>query len=141
MSVYDPENFIGRVNLAASYIAAGRHTTRTFDTCFEMWDGDAVAAALVRRADANPSGKLAKNLFHYITEDTAREASVRLGSDLAAEAAKQREVSRRQCEEWACERAARAVGWEKRDSHFTRCGVSVAYVDWKTLCAAEGIQP
>ncbi|OBQ84657.1 hypothetical protein [Mesorhizobium sp. WSM3873] len=37
--------------------------------------------------------------------------------------------------------AARAAGWEQRDSHFTRCGVSIAYVDWKTLCIAEGISP
>lgn len=40
----------------------------------------------------------------------------------------------------AYEQAARAEGWEKRYSHFTRGGVSIAYVDWKTLCAEEGIQ-
>jgi len=37
------------------------------------------------------------------------------------------------------ELAARAAGWEKRGSHFTRCGVSIAYIDWKTLCVSEGI--
>ena len=72
-SVYDSGNFAGRVNLAASYIAAGRSTTRSFDTCFEMHDGDVVATALVRRADANPAGRLAKNLFNYIGEDLARQ--------------------------------------------------------------------
>ena len=53
-SVYDTENFQGRVSLAALYISKGRETTRSFDTCFEMWDGDAVAVALLRRAERNP---------------------------------------------------------------------------------------
>lgn len=35
--------------------------------------------------------------------------------------------------------AAKAVGWSARFSHFTTSGVSIAYVDWKTLCLAEGI--
>ncbi len=37
------------------------------------------------------------------------------------------------------EAAARAAGWEHRYSHFTRCGVSIAYVDWNTLCQEENI--
>ena len=40
----------------------------------------------------------------------------------------------------AYEQAARADGWEKRYSHFTRGGVSIGYVDWETLCREEGIQ-
>ena len=71
-SVYEETNFQGRVNLAASYIAQRRRTTRTFDTCFEMHDGDVVAVALFRRAEANPKGALAKNLFKYICEDLTR---------------------------------------------------------------------
>lgn len=63
-SVYDPENFAGRVNLAASYITKGYNTTRYFDTCFEMYDGDIVAVALYRRAEKNP--KLAAALPRYL---------------------------------------------------------------------------
>jgi hypothetical protein len=38
-----------------------------------MYDGEAVTAALVRRAKANPAGKLAQNLFKYIGETAANE--------------------------------------------------------------------
>ncbi|MCP4698467.1 MAG: hypothetical protein GY862_16690, partial [Gammaproteobacteria bacterium] len=79
--------FQERVNFAAGHIAQGRRVTRRFDTCFEMYDGDAVAAALVRRVDANPSGNLAKNLFQYIGEERARECSNTLSDDLKSEAA------------------------------------------------------
>lgn len=71
MSVYDTENFAGRVKLAASYILQGRRTTRTFDTCFEMHDGDVVAAALYRRAENNP--KLAEALPRYLNADLRAE--------------------------------------------------------------------
>ena len=54
-SVYDPENFSGRVNYAAQCFLRGTGCTRHFDTCFEMADGDAVVAALVRRAARNPA--------------------------------------------------------------------------------------
>lgn len=53
-SCYIKDNFIGRVNYAAQCIT--RQTGiggRTFDTCFEMNDGDAVVTALVRRAKKN----------------------------------------------------------------------------------------
>jgi hypothetical protein len=33
-----------------------------------MYDGDAVAAGLMRRAKANPEGNLARNVFRYIGE-------------------------------------------------------------------------
>jgi hypothetical protein len=72
--VYEPEAFASRVAFAATVIAAGRNTTRNFDTCFEMSDGDEVAAALVRRAKANPTGNLAKNLFRYIGKELALES-------------------------------------------------------------------
>lgn len=55
MSVYDRENFAGRVNYAADCFSRQRAIgTRHFDTCFEMADGDAVVTALVRRARKNP---------------------------------------------------------------------------------------
>ena len=47
--------------------------TRNVDTCFEMYDGLAVAAALIRRARGNPAGTLAKNLPKYISEKLALE--------------------------------------------------------------------
>jgi hypothetical protein len=37
------------------------------------------------------------------------------------------------------EAIAKAAGWTRRYSHFTRAGVSIAYVDWKTLCMNEGL--
>lgn len=63
--VYDPEAFKARVDLAAQYIAGGRNPTRTFDTCFEMHDGDAVSVALYRRAQRNP--RLKRNLWRYLS--------------------------------------------------------------------------
>ncbi len=69
MSVYDPKAFQERVNFAASVITAGRQTTRHFDTCFEMNDGDKVAAALWRRVDRNPNTKLARNIGRYIRRE------------------------------------------------------------------------
>lgn len=69
-SVYDLDNFAGRVNYAAQVISNGRETTRSFDTCFEMSDGDQVAAALLRRAENNP--KLAAMLPRYLSLDSVR---------------------------------------------------------------------
>jgi hypothetical protein len=71
--VYAPDAFASRVAFAAALIARGGETSRRFDTCFEMYDGDAVAAGLMRRAKANPEGKLARNLFSYICEAGALE--------------------------------------------------------------------
>ena len=69
-SVYDTENFQGRVSLAALYISEGRETTRSFDTCFEMWDGDAVAVALLRRAERNPHGTIGRNFDRYLSRES-----------------------------------------------------------------------
>ena len=78
-SVYDTDNYTGRVNLAVNYITRGSRTTRHFDTCFEMYDGNVVACALYRRAEKNP--KLAANLPRYLNaslkDDTlAKYASI-----------------------------------------------------------------
>ncbi len=72
--VYEKDAFHYRVEFAASVIARGGNTTRNFDTCFEMHDGDSVSAALVRRAKANPNSSLAQNLFRYITKESAEAA-------------------------------------------------------------------
>lgn len=66
-SVYDENNFIGRVNYAASVISRKGGNTRHFDTCFEMYDGDAVAAALYRRSLKNE--RLAINMPRYVNMD------------------------------------------------------------------------
>lgn len=76
-SPYDPENFSGRVALAASYIAARREGTRTFDTCFEMYDGDVVATALYRRVLARPDTRLAANIWTYLDRNSVEQTAAR----------------------------------------------------------------
>ena len=58
-NVYDPAAFRYRVQYAASSIVKGSTDSREFETCFEMNDGDAVAAALASRALKNPKLKTA----------------------------------------------------------------------------------
>ena len=52
MSVYNPENFSGRVDYAVTGTLRGTDS-RHFDTCFEMGDGDAVMLGVLRRAAKN----------------------------------------------------------------------------------------
>ena len=66
-SVYDSENFAGRVNYAVTVITRKGGLTRHFDTCFEMWDGVEVAVAVYRRSLTNP--KLAANIWTYLARD------------------------------------------------------------------------
>lgn len=49
------EDFHGRVNYAIACFRRGRQATRNrgFDDCFEMYDGDLVVTAIVRRAQAD----------------------------------------------------------------------------------------
>lgn len=102
-SLNDPENFAGRVNFAAFIITQGRQTSRSFDNCFENNDGDAVAAALVRRARTNE--RLAANLFRYISEQTATEAAERLeGQKLATAARAMRAEAKVKFDAWLAER-------------------------------------
>lgn len=57
MSVYDETAFRERVEHAARAIAGGTWEatqTRAFDTCFEMYDGDLVVTALIRRGRRDP---------------------------------------------------------------------------------------
>lgn len=76
MSVYDKEAFAERVSLAARCIASGKGLdSRSFDTCFEMNDGDAVAAALYRRAKKNPALRVA--LFKRLSRNTVVPAAFR----------------------------------------------------------------
>lgn len=72
-SPYDADAFSTRVDFAAKRISEGGNHTRHFDTCFEMWDGDAVAVALYRRARRNP--KLKRNLFKYLNRSSVIQAA------------------------------------------------------------------
>nr|WP_295468861.1 hypothetical protein [Mesorhizobium sp.] len=72
----DPENFRGRVNYAAQVIAYGRRPTRAFDNCFENYDGDEVATAILRRSKKN--ARLAANLQRYLSLATIEPAPKRL---------------------------------------------------------------
>jgi hypothetical protein len=47
-------DFKRRVDFAIRVISDGSTTTRQFDSCFEMYDGDYVVAAIMRRAAHNP---------------------------------------------------------------------------------------
>lgn len=102
-SLNKPENFAGRVRYAAYVISQGKNSTRALDNCFENHDGDAVAAALVRRAEKNE--KLRANLFRYINRQIATEAYERFKgrklSDVARELRADAEA------EWAKAEAAR----------------------------------
>jgi hypothetical protein len=114
-SPYDPDAFATRVNFAASYIAAGRRTTRTFDTCCEMNDGDAVAVAVYRRSLNNP--KLRANLWRYfgraLVVQLAYENRRRPTRSLPAWAAQLRAEAavewQKTLDRWAAEDAARAT--------------------------------
>lgn len=72
----DPENFRGRVNYAAKVIAYGRRPTRAFDNCFENYDGDEVATAILRRSRKN--ARLAANLQRYLSLSSIEAAAARL---------------------------------------------------------------
>ncbi len=87
----EPGNFAGRVSYAAFVITNKRNTTRAFDNCFENYDGDAVVAALVRRAEKNE--KLRANLFSYLNEASAIGAYERLKGQKLAQAAREMRAS------------------------------------------------
>ena len=53
MSATIYESYQYRVNLAANYMMRGISNSRALDNCFEMFDGDLVVTALVRRAMKN----------------------------------------------------------------------------------------
>lgn len=72
----DPDNFRGRVKYAAEVIAYGRSPTRAFDNCFENYDGDEVATAILRRSKKN--ARLAANLQRYLSLASIEAAAERL---------------------------------------------------------------
>lgn len=71
-SVYDGDNFAGRVDYAVAFISNWRGDgTRSFDTCFEMNDGDAVCVAVYRRSLKNP--KLAANIWRALSQSSVMQ--------------------------------------------------------------------
>ena len=109
MRVNDPDNFAGRVNYAAQVISRGGSTSRTFDSCFENYDGDAVAVALARRAEKNP--KLAANMPRYL--DMALIGRLREqyhGAHLPTVARELREDARIKFEAWK-------ATWQTEQAH------------------------
>lgn len=108
--INEENNYAGRVNYAATVIARRGTATRTFDGCFENQDGDEVAVALFRRAQANPGGPLARNIFTYLSEHTVSEAAERYADiptrDLKHKAAESRAKARAEFEAFMASRAA-----------------------------------
>lgn len=104
MDVYKDDAFEDRVNYAASCIVRGTTHGRHFDTCFEMNDGDFVAAALVRRVVKNPTSQLAARIFEVLNRECALASYERLKRiprrKLAAAAAEHREQCRKEFDEY-----------------------------------------
>lgn len=123
-SPYDTEAFKTRVNFAAGYISAGRETTRSFDTCFEMNDGVAVAQALYRRTLKNPDSNLAANLWRYLCRETVeREAEKHAGErDLEALARRLRDDRQRAWDQMRSEQIERKKESETFRSELTEIG-------------------
>lgn len=82
------DEFNNRVSMVINWIESGKPTDRAFDACFEMNDGDALVAALLLSAQANPRSVFAKTWTEYLTKDSS-EAALKLyqsdfkGLDLA----------------------------------------------------------
>ena len=109
--IHELDGFWDRVSFACAVVARGARTTRQFDTCLEMYDGDAVAAAVVRQAKARPDGPLARNLFprylgpralasYEATKHLSRKQLENYAADLRKEAIRANDAW------WAVERAA-----------------------------------
>lgn len=99
--VYDTDAFAERVSLACAYIAARKETTRKFDTCFEMYDGDAVGVAVYRRSLRNP--RLRANLWRYLGRPMLVELAYR-----------ERRRPTRQLSAWAAELRRKGVEESER---------------------------
>ena len=55
-----------RIELLVMYISAERPTNRSFDSCLEHGDGDAIVIALYERILKRPKTKFAKNIWKYL---------------------------------------------------------------------------
>lgn len=86
MNIYTKDQPAARVRFAVGVILRGTPTTRDFDSCFEMGDGDRIAATVYARALKNP--RLMAALPKYLDMDSARGAHARIhkGADSPKEA-------------------------------------------------------
>jgi hypothetical protein len=82
------KTFSERVNYAARWIVSGRPTSRSFDSCFECWDGDAVVLALCRRAEKND--RLRQSLPRYIAESSLRDVPARYAGRKPADVSREK---------------------------------------------------
>lgn len=111
-SVYDRNNFAGRVNYAAQCFIRGTSGTRHFDTCFEMHDGDLVVTALVHRAQKNKKlydaiAKQWRGTFPQQWLDTAAKYSDVPTRKLAEKAAEARREAAESFDRWMEEQRKR----------------------------------
>ena len=104
MSVYDSSAFHERVGHAYRCILSGAIHSRHFDTCFEMWDADAVAVALSRRAETNPVFADALERTMHVSTNSAWQDSLSVYGDVRNLAALSRqliqEAQARVAQEW-----------------------------------------
>jgi hypothetical protein len=108
-SVYDRDNFAGRVNYAAQCIMRGIIGTRALNSCFEMHDGDLVVSALVRRAQKNQQlhdaiSKQWRGAFPQQWLDTSAKYSDVPTRKLAEKAAEVRRLAAESFDRWMEER-------------------------------------
>jgi len=111
--VHDAGSYQARVNYAALCIMRGTRS-RAFDSCFEMFDGDAVVTALVRRASKNPKlhDAIARDwggVFPALWEDTARKYEATPTRQLAALAAQLRAEGQARFDAWLTEQQGAAA--------------------------------
>jgi hypothetical protein len=71
-NVYMFDNFKGRVDYVAAVMSRRGNTSRRFDGCFEMYDGSAVLAAIVKRSWKNE--RLREVLRKYFCQYALQEA-------------------------------------------------------------------
>lgn len=113
MSVYREDAFQERVNYAAQCFMRGTPSTRHFDTCFEMFDGDLVVTALVRRCEKNEKlkGAIARRWadrkFPQDWIDTAAKYADVPTRKLADKAAEVRAKAHKETERWLAELEAK----------------------------------
>lgn len=72
MSVYTSRS--ERIDYAVRTITKGGPYTRTFDTCFEMNDGDAVIHAILRRSLRNAKLRAALEKNHGLLFDSIKQS-------------------------------------------------------------------
>jgi hypothetical protein len=111
-------DFNTRVNYAIACMKKKRTGTRSFDNCFEMWDGDYVVTAILRRALKNPEFEIVlRNYLRTIElredwEQTAKKFENLSNKELKIEADEHRAKKIAESEE-------RERNWEEQEKKAT----------------------